>query len=181
VNLLTTIFQMMGPVISLYKLTGELQPRLGSGLPYTVPRGVYQCADGKWVGVSASSDTVAARVMKILDLETDERFTSFAGRMEHRELLQELMGKWCATRTRDEVVTIFEEAEAAVGPVFDMSDIATDPHYSARKMIQEVGNTPMQGLIAALSKTPGVLSHEGRSLDADRDNIIARGWTKNTN
>jgi crotonobetainyl-CoA:carnitine CoA-transferase CaiB-like acyl-CoA transferase len=181
VNLLTTIFQMMGPVISLFKLSGELQPRLGSGLPYTVPRGVYQCVDGKWVGVSASSDSVAARVMRILGLDTDERFTTFAGRMEHRELLQELMGKWCATRTRDEVVAIFEEAEAAVGPVFDMSDIASDPHYAARNMIQIVGETPMQGLIAALSKTPGVLSHEGRSLDADRDNIIARGWTKNTN
>ncbi len=176
VNLLTTIFQMMGPVISLYKLTGELQPRLGSGLPYTVPRGVYQCADGKWVGVSASSDTVAARVMRILDLETDERFTSFAGRMEHRELLQELMGKWCATRTRDEVVTIFEEAEAAVGPVFDMSDIATDPHYAARNMIQKVGNTPMQGLIAALSKTPGELRWEGRPNNSDNEDIVINGW-----
>ena len=176
VNLLTTIFQMMGPVISLFKLSGELQPRLGSGLPYTVPRGVYQCADGKWVGVSASSDTVAARVMKILGLETDERFTTFAGRMEHRELLQELMGKWCATRTRDEVVAIFEEAEAAVGPVFDMSDIATDPHYAARNMIQIVGDTPMQGLIAALSKTPGVLRDEGHAIDADRDDITTRGW-----
>jgi crotonobetainyl-CoA:carnitine CoA-transferase CaiB-like acyl-CoA transferase len=181
VNLLTTIFQMMGPVISLYKLTGELQPRLGSGLPYTVPRGVYQCVDGKWVGVSASSDSVAARVMKILGLEADTRFTTFAGRMEHRELLQEMMGTWCSTRTRDEVVAIFEEAEAAVGPIFDMSDIATDPHYAARNMIQIVGDTPMQGLIAALSKTPGVLSHEGRSLNADRDNIVARGWTKRTN
>ena len=176
VNLLTTIFQMMGPVISLFKLSGELQPRLGSGLPYTVPRGVYQCVDGKWVGVSASSDSVAARVMKILGLETDARFTTFVGRMEHRELLQELMGKWCATRTRDEVVAIFEEAEAAVGPVFDMSDIATDPHYAARNMIQIVGNTPMQGLIAALSKTPGVLHDEGHALDADRDDITTRGW-----
>jgi crotonobetainyl-CoA:carnitine CoA-transferase CaiB-like acyl-CoA transferase len=176
VNLLTTIFQMMGPVISLYKLTGELQPRLGSGLPYTVPRGVYQCADGKWVGVSASSDTVAARVMKILGLESDGRFITFAGRMEHRELLQELMGKWCATRTRDEVVAIFEEAEAAVGPVFDMSDIASDPHYAARNMIQVVGDTPMQGLIAALSKTPGVLRDEGHAIDADRDDITAHGW-----
>ena len=180
VNLLTTIFQMMGPVISLYKLTGELQPRLGSGLPYTVPRGVYQCADGKWVGVSASSDSVAARVMKILGLETDERFTTFAGRMEHRELLQELMGQWCATRTRDEVVAIFEEAEAAVGPVFDMSDIATDPHYAARNMIQIVGDTPMQGLIAALSKTPGVLRDEGHALDADHDDIATNGWKNNT-
>ena len=176
VNLLTTIFQMMGPVVSLFKLSGELQPRLGSGLPYTVPRGVYQCVDGKWVGVSASSDSVAARVMKILGLETDERFTTFAGRMEHRELLQELMGKWCATRTRDEVVAIFEEAEAAVGPVFDMSDIASDPHYSARNMIQLVGNTPMQGLIAELSKTPGQLRWEGKPNDSDRVDIVKNGW-----
>jgi crotonobetainyl-CoA:carnitine CoA-transferase CaiB-like acyl-CoA transferase len=176
VNLLTTIFQMMGPVISLFKLSGELQPRLGSGLPYTVPRGVYQCVDGKWVGVSASSDTVAARVMKILGLETDDRLTTFAGRMEHRELLQELMGQWCATRTRDEVVAVFEAAEAAVGPVFDMSDIAGDPHYAARNMIQIVGDTPMQGLIAALSKTPGVLHHEGNALDADRNDITTHGW-----
>ena len=176
VNLLTTIFQMMGPVISLFKLSGELQPRLGSGLPYTVPRGVYQCSDAKWVGVSASSDTVAARVMKILGIETDGRFTTFGGRMEHRELLQELMGQWCSTRTRDEVVAIFEEAEAAVGPVFDMSDIASDPHYAACDMIQIVGDTPMQGLIAALSKTPGVLHHEGSAIDADRDDIVKRGW-----
>ena len=176
VNLLTTIFQMMGPVISLFKLSGELQPRLGSGLPYTVPRGVYQCVDGKWVGVSASSDSVAARVMKILGLETDERFTTFAGRMEHRELLQELMGKWCATRTRDEVVAIFEEAEAAVGPVFDMSDIASDPHYAARNMIQLVGDTPMQGLIAALSKTPGKLRWEGRPNNSDSEDIVNNGW-----
>jgi len=176
VNLLTTIFQMMGPVISLFKLSGELQPRLGSGLPYTVPRGVYQCMDGKWVGVSASSDSVAARVMKILGIETDGRFTTFGGRMEHRELLQELMGEWCATRTRDEVVAIFEEAEAAVGPVFDMSDIASDPHYAARNMIQIVGNTPMQGLIAALSKTPGELRWEGRPNNSDNEDIVNNGW-----
>jgi crotonobetainyl-CoA:carnitine CoA-transferase CaiB-like acyl-CoA transferase len=176
VNLLTTIFQMMGPVISLYQLTGELQPRLGSGLPYTVPRGVYQCADRKWVGVSASSDSVAARVMKILGLDHDDRFTTFAGRMQHRELLQELMGTWCSTRTRDEVVAIFEQAEAAVGPVFDMADIAVDPHFAARNMIQVVGDTPMQGLIAALSKTPGVLRWEGKPNNADRDDIVDHGW-----
>ena len=176
VNLLTTIFQMMGPVVSLFKLSGELQPRLGSGLPYTVPRGVYQCSDAKWVGVSASSDTVAARVMKILGVETDDRFTTFAGRMEHRELLQEMMGKWCATRTRDEVVAIFDEAEAAVGPVFDMSDIASDPHYAARNMIQIVGDTPMQGLIAALSKTPGERRWEGRPNNSDNEDIVNNGW-----
>ena len=176
VNLLQTVFQIMGPVISLYKVAGELQPRLGSGLPYTVPRGVYRCSDGKWVGVSASSDSVAARVMGVLGVGEDKRFTTFAGRMEHRHELEELMSKWCATHTKDEAVRILAEAEAAVGPVFDMADIASDPHYEVREMIPVVGTTPMQGLLATLSKTPGVLRWEGHDLDADGDDIRAKGW-----
>jgi crotonobetainyl-CoA:carnitine CoA-transferase CaiB-like acyl-CoA transferase len=114
--------------------------------------------------------------MKILGVETDDRFTTFTGRMEHRELLQEMMVAWCATRTRDDVVAIFEETEAAVGPVFDMSDIASDPHYAARNMIQIVGDTPMQGLIAALSKTPGELRHEGCGVDEHGTEIRLDGW-----
>lgn len=176
VNLLQTVFQIMGPVISLYKLTGELQPRLGSGLPYTVPRGVYLCSDKKWVGVSASSDSVAARVMGVLGVSSDERFANFSGRMEHRIELEQLMARWCAQRTQAEVVQLLSDAQAAVGPVFDMSDISQDEHYASRKMIPTVGNTPMQGLIADLSATPGELRWEGRPLNADGDDIRKNGW-----
>ena len=176
INLLTTVFQIMGPVISLYKLSGQLQPRLGSGLPYSVPRGVYQCNDGKWVGVSASSDSVAARVMTVLGVGDDTRFVTFTGRTENRDELEALMVAWCAQRTRDEVVATLAQADAAVGPVFDMADIATDEHYAARQMIETVGTTPMQGLLASLSHTPGVLRWEGRALDADHEDIAKNGW-----
>ena len=176
INLLTTVFQIMGPVISLFKLSGELQPRLGSGLPYSVPRGVYQCKDEKWVGVSASSDSVAARVMTVLGVGSDTRFATFTGRTENRDELEALMIAWCAERTRDEVVATLAKADAAVGPVFDMADIATDEHYAARHMIETVGTTPMQGLIASLSHTPGVLRWEGRTLDADHEDIADNGW-----
>ena len=176
INLLTTVFQIMGPVISLYKLSGQLQPRLGSGLPYSVPRGVYQCSDGKWVGVSASSDSVAARVMTVLGVGDDTRFATFTGRTENRDELEALMVAWCAQRTRDEVVATLAQADAAVGPVFDMADIATDEHYAARQMIETVGTTPMQGLLASLSHTPGVLRWEGRALDADHEDIAKNGW-----
>jgi crotonobetainyl-CoA:carnitine CoA-transferase CaiB-like acyl-CoA transferase len=176
INLLTTVFQIMGPVISLYKLSGQLQPRLGSGLPYSVPRGVYQCNDGKWVGVSASSDSVAARVMTVLGVGDDTRFATFTGRTENRDELEALMVAWCAQRTRDEVVATLAQADAAVGPVFDMADIATDEHYAARQMIETVGATPMQGLLASLSHTPGVLRWEGRALDADHEDIAKNGW-----
>jgi crotonobetainyl-CoA:carnitine CoA-transferase CaiB-like acyl-CoA transferase len=175
-NLLETMFQMMGPLVSLYAVTGEQQERLGAGLPYTVPRGTYRCADGRWVAVSTSSDTVAARVMEVLGVGDDDRFTSFEGRVEHRSELERIMTDWCAIRTQDEVVDAFNAAEAAIGPVLDMADIAADPHYAARRAIVAVGDTPMQGLIARLSATPGALRWSGRDLDADGDAIRSAGW-----
>ena len=176
VNLLQTVFQIMGPLISLYKLTGELQPRMGSQLPYTVPRGVYRCSDGLWVGVSASSDSVASRVMGVLGVGEDERFTTFQGRMEHRELLDRMMSEWCARHTREEAVRILTDAEAAVGPVFTMADIAKDPHYATRELIQEVEGLPMQALIAELSATPGVLKWTGRRMNHDTETIRHQLW-----
>ena len=176
VSLLESMFAMMSPLVSLYGLTGVQQERLGAGLPYTVPRGTYQCADGKWVGLSASSDSVAARLMRLLGVEGDPRFVTFGDRMAHRQELETIMADWCRTRTRDEVVAAFTEAEAAIGPVLDMADIATDPHFAARDSIVELDGTPMQGLIAKLSATPGRLKWQGRSLDADGDAIRERGW-----
>lgn len=176
VSLLESLFQIMGPLASLYALTGEQQPRLGAGLPYTVPRGTYRCADGRWVGVSTSSDSVAARVLHLLGIADDERFATFAGRMAHRDELERLMSEWCAARPSEQVIAEFDNAQAAIGPVMDMADIAADPHYAARQAIVDVGGTPMQGLIAKLSATPGVLRWPGRPIDADGAAIRAHGW-----
>ena len=176
ISLLESLFQLMGPLISLYELTGEVQERLGSGLPYSVPRGTYRCSDGHWVGVSTSSDSVAARVLQLLGVGDDSRFTTFSARMEHREELEAAMTAWCAARTQAEVMDSFTAAEAAIGPVMSMADISADPHYAARQAIAKVDGTPMQGLIAHLSATPGVLRWQGRALDADGDEIRASGW-----
>jgi crotonobetainyl-CoA:carnitine CoA-transferase CaiB-like acyl-CoA transferase len=178
VSLLESVFQLMSPLVSLYALTGELQERLGAGLPYTVPRGTYQCADGLWVGLSASSDSVAARVLRLLGVDDDARFTGFNDRMAHRDALETLMREWCAARTRPEVLTAFDEVDAAVGPVFTMADIAADPHFAARNAIVDLDGTPMQGLIAKLSATPGVLRWQGRALDADGAEIREKGWNR---
>ena len=176
VNLLESIFQMMGPLVSVFQLLGEQQPRLGSGIPYTVPRGTFECADGKWVGISASSDSIANRVLELLGVENDPRFATFNLRVENRAVLDELMKAWCLARSQTDVLRLFEEADAAVGPVYDMADIANDPHFAARNMIQSLEGTPMQGLIARLSTTPGALRWQGRPLDADGKEIREHGW-----
>ena len=102
----------------------------------------------------------------------DPRFSTFAGRVEHRDEVEALMAGWIAERTEAEVVAAFEAAQAAIAPVLSMADIATDPHYSARGSIVDVEGTPMQGLVARLSKTPGRIRWSGRPLGADTDEVL---------
>ena len=71
------------------------------------------------------------------------------------------------------MLAAFEEAEAAAAPVYDMADIAADPHYAARGAIVEVDGVPMQGLVARLSATPGAVRWAGRALGADEPEWIA--------
>src|SRR5215203_4892599 len=66
VNLLESLFQLMGPLASAHAVLGYVQPRLGAGIPYTVPRGTYRAADGRWIAVSTSSESVARRVLRLL-------------------------------------------------------------------------------------------------------------------
>lgn len=184
VSLLESLFQAMGPLPSLYALTGEQQPRLGSGLPYSVPRGTYRCADGEWVAVSTSSEAVADRVIALLGL-TDERFAGFAGRVAHRSVIEAAMADFCAARSAAEVIAEFERADAAIGPVLDMAGIAADEHFRFRAAVTPVVDatgavTPMQNVIARLSATPGVARWAGRSLDADGAAVRADGWTRPT-
>ncbi len=176
VSLLESIFQLMGPLVSLYALTGQLQPRLGAGLPYPVPRGANRSRGGQGVAVTPSGASVAHTGLQRRGVGDDPRFTTGADRMAHRDDLEALMRDWCAARSRDEVVAAFTAAEAAIGPVLDMADIAVDPHYAARGAIVELEGNPMQGLIATLSATPGVLRWAGRPMDADGDEIRAHGW-----
>ncbi|MFM8601222.1 MAG: CaiB/BaiF CoA transferase family protein [Actinomycetota bacterium] len=176
VSLLESIFHLLGPLISVWLTRGELQERMGSGIPYTVPRGAYRCSDGKFIGLSTSSDSVAQRVMGLLGFAGDERFSTFGGRVENREEIESAMSAWCAARTQEQALRELSDADAAAGPIMDMADIAADPHYAARDAIISVDGTPMQGLIAKLSGTPGEVRWRGRPRDADGDHIRTNGW-----
>jgi len=172
VNLLESLFQLMGPLPSAFALLGYEQPRLGSGIPYSVPRSTYRTADDRWVAVSTSAESVARRVLDLIGVGDDPRFHSFAGRVDHRAELDEALSAWIGVRRMDEVLAVFEEAHAAAAPVMTMADLAVDPHLAARDTIVEVDGTPMQGLIARLSETPGHIRWTGRPRGADTEQIL---------
>ncbi len=173
VNLLESMFQLMGPLPAAYADSGYVQPRLGSGIPYTVPRGTYQCADGTWVAISSSAETVAQRLLELLGIADDERFATFQDRSRNRVELEATVAAYVAAHTSEQVIAEFERVDAAIAPVMDIADIVEDPHYRHRGALVEVDGVVMQNVIARLSRTPGRIRHAGRSLGADTEDVLA--------
>ena len=171
VNLVESMLGLMGPLVPWFGLTGQTVERLGGGIFSTVPRNTYRTADDRWVAVSTSAESVAARVMELIGFGDDPRMVGFEGRMAHREEIDARLAGWTAARTMDEVLAEFEAVDAAVAPVYDMADIFADPHLRDRGSVVEVDGVPMPDVVARLSATPGRVRWAGRALDADGDEV----------
>lgn len=163
-SLLEPMFSVLGPEASIHRVTGKVKERAGSGSNTVSPRNIYRCADGKYVALSGSMQVVAMRIFDIIgrpDMKTDERFSTNGARVKNRALVDEAVGAWFAERGRDEALAIMREAGATVGPVYDIADIAQDPHFEERGIVVEVedsdnGTLPMHNIVPRLSGTPGV-------------------------
>jgi len=169
VNLAETLLQLMGPLVPAFAHLGYQQPRMGSSLPWTVPRGTYQCSDGQWVAISASADSVAARLLNAVGLAGDKRFTTFRDRMANQEVLEDYVRSWVGERTSREVIGRLQDLDAAVAPLYTMRDVFADAHFQERQVMIEVDGIVMQNVIARFSATPGKVRHAGRRYAADQE------------
>ena len=133
----------------------------------------HRCADDVWVAVSTSTESVARRVLALIGVGGDERFGTFASRMEHRDELEGALAGWIAARPSADVLAAFEVAHAAAAPVYTMADLARDPHVRERDVLTDVGGVVMPGPVARLSRTPGRITGPGRPLGADTDEVLS--------
>jgi crotonobetainyl-CoA:carnitine CoA-transferase CaiB-like acyl-CoA transferase len=172
IDLVNSVLQIMGPLPAAWDSMGYLQPRLGSSIPYSIPRGTYQCSDGAWVALSASAESVAGRLIETMGGGGDSRFISFQSRFENREALEELTRSWISSKPSAEVIRIVEAADAAIAPVYNMQQVIEDPHFIARESFTRVDGILMQNLVARMSKTPGKINSVGPKLGEHSEEIV---------
>jgi crotonobetainyl-CoA:carnitine CoA-transferase CaiB-like acyl-CoA transferase len=175
VSLLESALQLLGPLPGAWSELGYIQPQLGSGLPFSVPRGVYRTRDGEWLALSTSSESVAGRVVGLLGAEGDERFRDFPSRIENRDALESLMRAWVGERDSAEVIASFLAADASISPVNDMSQVVEDPQIVARAALVDVDGILMQNVAARMSRTPGDIAFSGAEL-GEHDELFSDGW-----
>ena len=179
--LLEPLLGILGPGPTVYDQLGIVAGRHGNRSPNNAPRNAYVTRDGRWVAISASATSIAARVMRLVgraDLAEKPWFASAGERSRRAEVLDGAVQKWIAARDLEDVLTAFEDAGAACAPIYDVEQLVNDPHVQARDTIttvddEDLGPLKMQNLIFRLGDTPGAIRWPGRRLGQDNDAVYA--------
>jgi crotonobetainyl-CoA:carnitine CoA-transferase CaiB-like acyl-CoA transferase len=180
-SLLEPMVSMLGPEAAIYAKTGKVKERSGSASNTASPRNVYRCADGKYIALSGSTQTVAHRIFEIIgqpEMKTDPRFADNSARVKNRELVDMAVGAWFAERDHDEALRIMRDAGATVGPVYSAADAAGDSHFAERGVVvdvedREFGSLPMHNILPRLSETPGTFRRPAPTLGEHTAEILA--------
>ncbi len=178
--LLDPLFAVVGPQAAIYRLTGEVKPRTGSRSTNTAPRNVYRCKDGRYVGLSASTQKMAERTFRAIgrgDLVDDPRYRTNAGRVKRAAQLDAIIGAFVAKRTQAANVRFFDKAEVTIGPIYDVTQIVKDPHILERELLAdypdaEMGQFPMHHVVPRLLGTPGSIRTPAPKLGQHNEEIL---------
>ena len=91
-------------------------------------------------------------------------------------LLLAPVAAWIAERDFDEVVAAFQDAGAALAPIYDIEQLLADPQVQALEAVttiqdEDLGPLRMQNVMFRMQKTPGRIRFAGRRLGQDNEDV----------
>lgn len=180
VSLFEPMVSIMGPDALLDQL-GRLPVR-GEGTRASSVKGIYECADGLWLALSAGTESIVRRVFTAIDAEElldDARFSTYDARLNHRDDLDKLVGSWISSRTRDEALAHLQGHGVTAGPVYAMSDARQDPHFQSREVFIDVpgregepDRIAMHNVVPRMSATPSGVRRPAPLLGEDTVDVL---------
>ena len=158
-----SVFNMMESLLPEYSVFGQIRQPAGSSLPGIAPSNAYRCQDGKYVLIAGNGDSIFKRLMEVIgrpDLAASPELADNAGRVGHVAMLDDAISQWTGRHPLDAVLQRLNDGRIPAGKIYDVADIAADPHYQARGMILDGAlpdGTPVKlpGILPKLSETPG--------------------------
>ncbi|MBP6406971.1 MAG: CoA transferase [Ramlibacter sp.] len=180
VALYEAVFNCMESLLPEYSAFGAVREPAGSALPGIAPSNAYRCADGGYALIAGNGDSIFRRLMAVIgrtDLGQDPALADNAGRVARVAEIDTAIGDWAAGRSVEDVLAALDQAGVPAGRIYTVADIAADPHYQARGMLQTVrmddgSDLAVPGIVPKLSLTPGVHRRNAPALGQDTDAVL---------
>ena len=180
VALTESVLSMMEGMLPEYGALDIVKEPTGSRIATAAPTSAYAASDGKWVLIAANSEPLFGRLSKAMSqpgLAEDPRFTSNQARVENVEVLDDIIGQWTATLTAEALLKVLADADIPSSSVYTAADIASDPQYRHRKMVQEVddpqfGKVLQAGIVPGVPEDPGKVRWPGPPLGAHTEEVL---------
>lgn len=181
VALYEAVFNCMESLLPEFSAFGAVREPAGSALPGIAPTNAYLCQDGAYALVAGNGDSIFKRLMLLIgrpDLANDPSLADNSGRVARVIELDAAIGAWTAQRPVAVVLEALDQAGVPAGRIYTVADIAADPHYQARGMLQTMtlddgSAMTVPGIVPKLSATPGQHRRNAPQLGQDTDQILA--------
>jgi crotonobetainyl-CoA:carnitine CoA-transferase CaiB-like acyl-CoA transferase len=181
VALYEAVFAIMESLVPEYQMQGFVRERSGASMPGIAPTNTYRCGDGLYVAIAGNGDGIFRRFMEAIgrpDLAQEPLLASNDGRAAQSQRLDDIISQWTARHALAEVLTTLDAASVPAGRIYTAADIATDPHYQARGMIEHHQLSDGQpidlpGVVPKLSATPGTTQWLGPMLGEHTAEVLA--------
>ena len=179
VALYESVFNCMESLLPEYSVFGAVRQPAGSALPGIAPSNAYRCADGQVV-IGGNGDSIFKRLMQAVgraDLAADPGLGDNAQRAARVDELDAAITAWTVQRQVAEVVATLQAVSVPAGRIYTVADIATDPHFLARGMIQTVTSADgltltVPGIVPKLSATPGAIRSTAPTLGQHQAQVL---------
>lgn len=180
VALYESVFAMMESLLPEFDASGQVREPSGSALPGITPSNAYRCQGGDYVLIAGNGDSIFKRLMSVIgrdDLGNDPALAHNDGRSQQAEMIDAAIQAWTEERPRDAILQALDDARVPAGYPYTAEDIAFDPHYLAREMIQTFtrpNGKPLKvpGVLPKLSATPGRIGDGGPTLGQHTDDVL---------
>jgi formyl-CoA transferase len=180
VALYESVFNCMESLLPEYSAFDAIRGPAGSALPGIAPTNAYPCQDGAYALIAGNGDSIFKRLMNLIqrdDLANDPSLADNAGRVARVAEIDQAIQAWTQQRNVDEVLEKLEAASVPAGRIYTVADIAADPHYAARDMLQQIqlgdgSELTIPGVVPKLSLTPGQHRRNAPTLGEDTDSIL---------
>jgi formyl-CoA transferase len=179
VALYEAVFNCMESLLPEFSVFGAVREASGSVLPGIAPSNAYQCRDGV-VLVAGNGDSIFKRLMKLIgreDLGGRADLASNEGRVVHVAEIDAAIALWTSARAVPEALDLLSKARVPASRIYTARDIACDPHFGARGMIQRVMTregyeVEVPGIVPKLSATPGAIRFPAPHLGEDTAAVL---------